>query len=131
MTTSSNNSRKLSRLKLDETLEGGLAHALQRGHRLTTVADVLHHTDVDLVDMLDVPHASALRLIRLASSAACPMPTNALALHAAQSHKIPTGVAKLDHALHGGVRCGEITCVWLVAVMGARARAYTRLPLIC
>ena len=53
--------KKLSRLKLDPTMARGIEAASRRGARLATVGDVLHFTDFELVEMLDVPHGAHTR----------------------------------------------------------------------
>lgn len=103
-------SKKLSRLALGPGTLDSIAAAARRGvHKLSTVADVLHFSEFELVHLLDVSQAQAAELLEVASQTAAPKCTTALALHHEQSRKISTGVSQLDEALCGGVRCGEIT----------------------
>ncbi len=50
--------KKLSRLKLDPAVARGVEAVSRRGIRLATVGDVLHFSDFELVEMLDVPHGA-------------------------------------------------------------------------
>eukprot|EP00750_Incisomonas_marina_P027664 INCI622.3.p1 GENE.INCI622.3~~INCI622.3.p1 ORF type:complete len:197 (-),score=43.48 INCI622.3:167-757(-) len=103
-------SKKLSRLALAESTRDSVAAAARRGvHKLTTVADVLHFSEFELVELLNISQTQAAELLEVASQTAAPKGTTALALHLEQSRKIRTGVSQLDEALCGGVRCGEIT----------------------
>ncbi|GAQ85938.1 putative DNA repair protein RAD51 [Klebsormidium nitens] len=111
-------SKEISRLNI----EGLVAHRL-KSRRLETAKDVLCKTELDLVELLDLPADVVAKAVAAISQNVAPTRRTVLEMYMDQQQpgdiqgghlhtdlpKLPTNLPSLDDALRGGVPLGSIT----------------------